>query len=213
MKKIICFDFNGTLVNEGSWDFLTCGEKELEKELEDVFCLYKNNKISINDFWDKTVLTLKKTGRANREYFCNHTDIVRNLKDGAEDLIRYLKEKEYRIYIVSCSIGEYLECLKQKFSLDGFYAGSNLVFDDKGELITIKSDCMKGASFKERKLEELVLKENVNVEDIVFVGDGNNDIGAFKMTKKGIAIDSKSEELNSVAWKKIKVLSEIKEIL
>jgi HAD superfamily phosphoserine phosphatase-like hydrolase len=213
MKKIICFDFNGTLVEEGSWDFLTCGKKELEKELEETFLLYRDGKISTKCFWEKTVLTLKKTGKANKEYFCNNTDITKNLRDGAEDLINYLKEKGYKIYIISCSIAEYLDCIKQKFLLDGIYAGSNFVFDDNGELLKIKSDCVEGLPFKEKSLEEIVLKENVKITDIIFVGDGLNDLGAFKMTKKGIAINSPSEELKRFAWKEIKHLSEIKEIL
>lgn len=122
MKKIICFDVNGTLVDQNSWDIFT-SDKEIEKKLKDISDDYENNKIPLKDFWNQVVLVLRSTGNANIEYIRNHSDDVNVLKEGAEDLINYLKEKGYKIYLISCSMDIYLEELTRKLKLDGFFAG------------------------------------------------------------------------------------------
>ncbi len=213
MKKIICFDVNGTLIDQSSWEIFTSGEKEAEQELKDLFNNYYNNKISLGDFWEKMASALKKTGNANMGYICNHSDDINTLKNGAEDLINYLKDKGYKIYLISCSIDIYLEKLTQKLNLNGFYAGTKFLFNEEGELLSIKSECLENKNFKEEKIREISKDNSAEIEDIVFVGDGKNDIGAFKMTKKGIAIDSKVKELRNIAWKNIRELEEIKDIL
>ena len=213
MKKIICFDVNGTLIDQSSWEIFTSGKEEAEKELKDVFSDYYNNKISLGDFWNQIALILKTTGNANMQYICNHSDNVNTLKEGAEDLINYLKGKNYKIYLISCSIDIYLEKLTQKLKLDGFFAGTKFIFNENGELLSIESECLENKNFKEEKIRKIAEENNAEIEDIIFVGDGKNDIGAFKMTKNGIAIDSKIEELRSIAWKNIKQLGEIKNIL
>lgn len=212
MKKIICFDVNGTLVDQNSWDIFT-SDKEIEKKLKDISDDYENNKIPLKDFWNQVVLVLRSTGNANIEYIRNHSDDVNVLKEGAEDLINYLKEKGYKIYLISCSIDIYLEELTRKLKLDGFFAGTKFIFDENGELLSIESECFENKNFKEEKVRKVAEENNAEIEDIIFVGDGGNDIGAFKITKNGIAIDSKVEELRNIAWKNVKQLKEIKDIL
>ncbi|MGI6335311.1 MAG: HAD family hydrolase [Minisyncoccales bacterium] len=212
MKKIICFDVSGTLVDQNSWDIFTSSE-EIEKKLKDIFDDYNNNKIPLRDFWDQVALVFKSTGNVNIEYIRNHFDDANVLKEGAEDLINYLKEKGYKIYLISCSIDIYLEELTRKLKLDGFFAGTKFIFDENGELLSIENECFENKNFKEEKVRKVAEENNAEIEDIIFVGDGKNDIGAFKITKKGIAIDSEVEELRNIAWKNVKQLKEIKNIL
>jgi len=212
MKKIICFDVNGTLVDQNSWDIFTSDE-EIEKKLKDISDDYENNKIPLKDFWNQVALVLRSTGNANIEYIRNHFDDANVLKEGAEDLINYLKEKGYKIYLISCSIDIYLEELTRKLKLDGFFAGTKFIFDENGELLSIENECFENKNFKEEKVRKVAEENNAEIEDIIFVGDGKNDIGAFKITKNGIAIDSEVEELRNIAWKNVKQLKEIKNIL
>jgi len=213
MKKIICFDVNGTLIEENSWGIFTQGDELIEKEIEEIFNGYYSGKILIDDAWGKLVVVLRRTGRANKDFVFNCWDQASTFKDGTEEVIKYLKDKGYKIYLISCSIDVYLDCMVKKLALDGFYAGSHLIFDSLGELEKITSDCVKGREFKKEKLKELSEKENVSVEDIIFVGDGDNDVGVFEMTKHGIAMGDKNEKLLNCSWKQIKFLEEIKEIL
>ena len=212
MKKIICFDVNGTLIDGKTWDVLTSGRKDIEKELEESFNQYFKNEIKIEEAWSRFVSILKRAGISSRDYIYSCCENENSFKDGAKDIILYLKEKGYKIYLISCSIDVHLSSLVNKIGLDGMYAGSRLIFDDNGDLSSIETECVKGRSFKEECLENLSQKEGVDIKDIIFVGDGNNDIGPFKMTGHGIAIGN-NKELVDVSWKQIDRLSQIKEIL
>jgi HAD superfamily phosphoserine phosphatase-like hydrolase len=213
--KIICFDVNGTLVDWNSWDLFTDDKPEVKEEIEDIFKKLYNKEIGRHQFWKDLSIAFKKTEKANREYICDVWMKDCKMKDGAESIVKYLKDKGYKIYLISCSIDLYLECLVDKLGLDGYYAGSYFIFDEKGDLIEIASRCNDTGSskFKEDSLNDIAEKESVSVEDIVHVGDADNDIGAFKMTKHGIAMNSDCEELLKESWKQIKELKEIKEIL
>lgn len=212
MSNIICFDVNGTLVEENSWDIFARGDKLIEKEINDVLNRYSSGQLSISGVWSGLVSVLKKTGRAKKDFVSNCWSEANTLKDGAEEIINYLKEKGYKIYLISCSIDILLEGLVEKLKLDGFYAGSHLVFDDLGELEAITSECMRGREFKKEKIIELAEKEKASVEDIIFVGDGDNDVGVFELTKHGIAMGD-NERLLDCSWKQIDSLREIKGIL
>ncbi|MFA5755189.1 MAG: HAD-IB family phosphatase [Candidatus Paceibacterota bacterium] len=208
--KIICFDVNGTLVEESPWDTFSL-KGEAKENFKKVFNDFYDNKVGVDFLWEEVVSILKKDGKGNKEYILNSSKPMEHLKEGAEDLIKYLKEKGYKIYLISCSVDIYLEKLCKGLLIDGFYAGTNFSFDGE-ELTTIESDCTEN-DFKEKRLKELANKEKIDIEDIFFVGDGFNDIGAFKLTGKGIAIDSNVKELNNIAYQKIKKLKEIKNIL
>jgi phosphoserine phosphatase len=45
------------------------------------------------------------------------------------------------------------------------------------------------------------------------VGDSFNDVDAFKLTKHGVMYQSKDKTLKKVAWKRIKNLSELINLL
>jgi phosphoserine phosphatase len=212
MNKVICFDVNGTLVEESSWDIFAQGDETIEKEINNIFNGYYLGKIVIDEVWRVMVSMLKKVGRADKEFIYNCWEQSNTFKEGAEDVINYLKEGGYKIYLISCSIDISLEIMVKKLKIDGFYAGSHLVFSDSGQLERITSECGRGKEFKKEKLIELAAKENINLEDIIFVGDGDNDVGVFEMTKHGIAI-GENEKLLNCSWKQIKSLKKIKEIL
>jgi len=213
MKKIICFDVNGTLIEEKSWEILTSGRKDIAEEIEEIFSLFFKKEIDINKAWQGVVSALRKGGMFKREYIYKCWKGGSKFKDGAEDIVSYLKQKGYKIYFVSCSIDSYLNYIAEELGIDGVYAGSHLIFDDMGELVSIESECLEGRNFKQEKLEMLAKEEEVDVREIIFVGDGDNDIGVFKMTGHGIALGSKNKELVENSWKQINSLSEIKEIL
>lgn len=208
--KIICFDVNGTLVEESPWDSFNLDVKSKE-EFKKVFKDFYENKIEVADLWEKIVLILKENKKDNEEYILESFNPKMHLKEGAEELIKYLKQKEYKICLISCSVDFYLEKLCKLLLIDGFYAGTHFYFKNK-KLDIIQSECVRN-NFKERKIKELAEKEKANLNEIIFVGDGKNDVGVFKLTGKGIAIDSNVEELNNASWRKIKKLEEIKSIL
>lgn len=212
--KIICFDVNGTLVDWNSWDLFAEDKPEIKQEIDSILGKLRKKEIRKNEFWKELSNAFKKTGKANREYICDVWMKECEMKKGAEEVICYLKNKGYKIYLISCSIDLYLQCLVDKFGLDGYYAGSYFVFDEKEDLLEIRSRCADNdKEFKEESLVDIMKREEVKAEEIIHIGDAENDIGAFKMTKHGIAMNSTCEELLKESWKQIKELKELKDIL
>lgn len=212
MSNIICFDVNGTLIEEKSWEILTCGRDDVSRKIERIFKHYYTRELTINEAWQEMVLCLREAGMSNREYMYDCWQKGGSLKEGAKEVISYLKEKGYKIYFLSCSIDAYLNFIGRELDIDGVYAGSHMIFDDTGELVSIESECTEGFDFKKKCLEMLAEEEGADIKDIYCVGDGNNDIGVFKLTGKGIALGC-NQELLCNAWKAIDSLSEIKDIL
>lgn len=207
-KKVICFDANGTIIDEDTWAMFDVEKSEIDGLIDN----YEKGKMTIAELWEGMVKIFRRTGQATREFIYGYWKSHCNLREGAEDLIRYLKGKGYKIYLVSCSIEPCLEIITENLGLDGFFAGSHLRFDREEMLEKIDSECTD-KFFKVRKVEEIAKREGVSVKDIFFVGDGHNDIGAFELTGRGIAINTKISELLAVSWKRVDSLPEIKEIL
>jgi len=70
---------------------------------------------------------------------------------------------------------------------------------------------------KLEQLKELSKKIGIAMEEIIFVGDSENDIDVFKTTGKGIIVpgfDGKfNEELRKVSWKQASSLSKIHQFI
>ncbi|MFA5228158.1 MAG: HAD-IB family phosphatase [Candidatus Paceibacterota bacterium] len=211
--KIICFDVNGTITDQTPWDLFVFDNNEIKEAIKNIFIAYNNKEISLDVLWKEITIVIRNNGKYNREYLLSGLERITTLKEGTVEIMAYLKDKGYKIYLVSCSLDIHLDYLVKKLKLDGFYSGTDIFFDEKGEIISIINRCYENKEFKEEKVKEIAKINNASVEDIVFVGDGKNDIGSFKITKKGIAMDSRVDELIKVSWKNIKKLEEIKNII
>lgn len=233
--KVVCFDVDGTLVEGNSWFYLTKGLGGSEKEHLKIFHQFKKGKISLEnaerlllEMWRKSNKRSKRIMRRafsaflKMKFYLKRNEITKEkvkkifsevkLKPEVKEVISYLKEKGYKIYLVSGAIDIYVEEIARKLKVDGFYASSSLGFDEKGILNRIYYQVNQGEA-KVRQLEEIAKSLNISLKEIVFVGDSDNDIDAFKITRHGIAVNSLNEELNKLAWKRISSLEEIKNIL
>lgn len=64
------------------------------------------------------------------------------------------------------------------------------------------------------QFKKFISQNSLRSSECVVIGDDSNDIELFKITRHGIAVESPtSSVLESFAWKKIKDLVEIKNIL
>ena len=209
--KLVCFDLDGTLVNGTSWLILSEGLGWSSKEASDVFKQARKGEISFIEAERIFTTKYQESGKANKPFIKEIFDGVEIRKE-AKDLISYLKEKGYIIYLISGAIDMYVESISRKLGVDGFYANSTLEFDNKGVLQKINyQDNQK--EVKVEQLKTLVKKLGINIHQVVFVGDSENDIEVFKATKHGIAVHSSNEELKKISWRVVDSLLEIKDIL
>ncbi|MCX6764179.1 MAG: HAD family phosphatase [Candidatus Nealsonbacteria bacterium] len=209
--KLVCFDIDGTLVDGISWLLLTKGLGcSIEKHL-DIFNRSKSGEISF--FEGERMLTkmYQESGNANQKFIKELFSKIES-KPEAKEIVSYLKKKGYKTYLISGAIDIYVEEIAKKLGVDGFYANSSLEFDKNGILEKIYYRDNQG-EIKIKQLNELVKKIGINIKEVVFMGDSDNDLEVFKQTGYGIAIGFSSEELKKFAWKKIDSLKEIKDIL
>lgn len=209
--KLICFDVDGTLVDGNSWLVLAEGLGCSPQKALEIFNRARKGEISFTEGEKLLTKEYQNTGNANRTFIKNLFNDI-NIKSEARDLLSYLKKKGYKIYLISGAIDIYVESIARKLGVDGFYANSSLEFDSKGILQRINYRNNQG-EIKVKQLQDLARKLDINMDQIIFVGDSENDIKVFKSTKHGIAIHSSSEELKRVSWRIVDSLSEIKEIL
>ncbi|UMX47804.1 MAG: HAD-IB family phosphatase [Candidatus Nealsonbacteria bacterium DGGOD1a] len=211
-KKLICFDVDGTLTeNKSSWAFLTGNLGCPVEKVVEIYEKTENGSMPFEEGVDCLEKMYFESGKASKQ---NIQDIFNkiSLRDDAKETVDYLKQSGYGVYLISGSIDLYLDIVAQKVEADGFFGHASFDFDNSGALAKINYGREQGPT-KARQIKELSRKLDVPDRQVIFVGDSRNDIEAFKLTGHGIAIYPYDRELEKIAWKKIKSLSEIKNIL
>ena len=107
---------------------------------------------------------------------------------GAEESIKSLKDDDLKVAVISGSFDVVGDVIKEKLGLDYVFTNSFTVEDGKltgeveGPLVSgSKLDVLKG-----------LLEENdIDIEDVVAVGDGANDISMIEAAGLGIAFNAK----------------------
>lgn len=213
MEKIelVCFDVDGTLVDGNSWLILAESLGCSSQNAFDIFGRCQRGEITFTEGEKLLTKMYQNSGNANKTFIKNLFDSV-DIRSEARDLISYLRKKGYKIYLISGAIDIYVESVTKKLNVDGFYANSSLEFDSEGVLQKINYRESQG-EIKVEQLRNLVNNLGINIEQVVFVGDSENDIEVFKTTKHGITFYNSPEELKKVSWKIVNSLSEIKGLL
>jgi phosphoserine phosphatase len=119
-------------------------------------------------------------------------DIAENLPimEGASRALRILKKYGYKIAILSGGFTYFGNYLKQKFGIDYVYA-NELEVDDNGKLTgNYVGDIVDGQ--RKAELLRLIAKfENLDLQQVIAVGDGANDLPMLNCAGLGIAFHAK----------------------
>jgi HAD superfamily phosphoserine phosphatase-like hydrolase len=211
-KKLICFDVDGTLTETKSlWLALMQGLGCPVDKVVGFFNAAMAGKISFSEGEKGVADLFRASGKATKEFIESVFD-KEILKSEATDIIEYLRGNGYDIWLISGAIDVYVRLVAKKIGAAGFFAHSSFEFDEMGILSKINYSGDQNP-WKAKMVRKLAQNYGILLEDIIFVGDGQNDIDAFKLTGRGIAVYPYDEKLGAVAWKTIKSLSEIKDIL
>jgi phosphoserine phosphatase len=209
-KKIACFDIDGTLVEGVSWLLLTSGLGCLPKDHLDIFRRAKEGIITFVEGEKQLTQLWREKGQAIKEKVrkvFSETDLI----PGAVQTINRLKQNGWSVYLMSGAIDIYVEEVAKKVKADGWFANSTLDFDRGGKLSAIHYRDNQGR-VKFEQLRELAAKLRVPITDIIFVGNGANDIEVFEATGRGIAVYAEPELLTK-AWRTADNISQVSEIL
>lgn len=209
--KLVCFDLDGTLITENSWFKLNIAlgiTAEEDKKMSDS---YLDGYLKYED-WIKELVTLyKEKGKANIKNVSNILLDYR-LKDDAEEIVSYLKQKDYIIVILSGSFDLLVDDVANKLDIKYRKGNTTFQFDDSGELV----DLISGGEEKYVKLDNLKSlcnKLRIELAECACVGDGSNDLELFRATGNGITFNASSKDVKKETKFVINSLSEIKTIL
>jgi phosphoserine phosphatase len=111
------------------------------------------------------------------------------LTEGAERLVRTLKDLGYTIAILSGGFGYFGRYLQKRLGIDYVYANELEIRDGvlTGGLI---GEIVDGQG-KARLLREIAAKEQISLAQVIAVGDGANDLPMLDIAGLGIAFHAK----------------------
>lgn len=214
MNKIraVIFDIDGTLMHGISWTKLTEELGASKAEHERIHTATKSGQMGYEEARKALIAMWRNDGHLSRGKL---TKIFESweLKDDAASLFSYLNSKGYITCLITGSMDLFAEVVAKKVCSDFWYANNNLIWDKDDNL----HDFYYEPKQDEKKLKqfmEFCELNSIKPENCVTVGDDSNDIGLFQATGKGIAVESPtSAKVEHVAWKKVKDLKEIQQIL
>ncbi len=197
--KLVCFDLDGTLADgvEFSWQLLhdffeTPAEARAEAKDK-----YFAKEISYEDWAKHDIELWKKHGATKQAIQLALKNLT--LMHGAMDVLVELKNKGYKLALISGSLNVFLEYVLPTYKQFFDYVFLNKIFfNEDGEIID-EEITNYDIENKADALKLISKKENIPLSQCVFIGDHYNDLGIIQEAGLGIAFNCKSEELAKVA--------------
>ena len=194
--KLVCFDVDGTLVDDTIYIWKTLHETfgTPKEEVRKMLDKYLNKEIKYQDWVDHDVAMLKQRGATEQKIL----DVVKKLKlmEGACETVTALKEKGMKLAVVSGSLSMVLDELFPDHPFDEVLI-NKFEFAEDGTLVRgVATDF--DMEHKATGLKHLADKWGFDLGDCVFIGDNRNDIHIAETAGFSIAFNSKSEMLSEI---------------
>lgn len=183
-RRLVCFDMDSTLIEHEVIDELAKAAGVGEQVAEITERAMQGELDFIQSF-EARVALLKGLDASVLE------SIAQSLKltEGAEHLMRTLKALGYKTAILSGGFTYFGEYLQRKLGIDYVHANALEVEDGKvtGRVVGRVVDGQRKAEL----LREIAASEGVNLEQVIAVGDGANDLPMLSIAGLGIAFRAK----------------------
>ncbi|OGM15364.1 hypothetical protein A2V56_03195 [Candidatus Woesebacteria bacterium RBG_19FT_COMBO_42_9] len=208
----VILDIDGTLTETISWYEITEGLGASRATHVDIFEeRFRKGKLSYLDAKKELIGLWRSTRNANKKYMEKMFRSWKFKKDVVE-IVEYLK-KFYRLCLISGSVDLYVEAIAERLGIPHWYANTDLIWDKEGNLVDLNYYADQAAK-KLEQFNEFISRNNIEKERCSVIGDGDSDIALFRELHYGIAVNKDPHpELESLAFKMIKELKEIKKIL
>jgi phosphoserine phosphatase len=183
-RRVVCFDMDSTLIEHEVIDELAKAAG-VGPQVAAITERAMNGELDFTQSFKARVALLKGLDAAVLQ------DIARHLQmsEGAEYLMQTLKALGYKTAILSGGFTYFGEYLQQKLGIDYVHANELEIVDGKvtGNVVGRVVDGARKAEL----LREIAAKEGVNLEQVIAVGDGANDLPMLSIAGLGIAFRAK----------------------
>ncbi len=183
-RRLVCFDMDSTLIEHEVIDELAQAAG-VGAQVAEITERAMQGELDFTQSFEARVALLKGLDAAVL------SDIAASLKltEGAEHLMRTLKSLGYKTAILSGGFTYFGQYLQQKLGIDYVYA-NELEIEDGRVTGRVTGRVVDGAR-KAELLRELAAREGVNLEQVIAVGDGANDLPMLSIAGLGIAFRAK----------------------
>lgn len=183
-RRLICFDMDSTLIETEVIDELAerAGVGDKVKAITESAM---RGEIDFCESFKQRVALLKGLDESVMEDIANNLPIM----EGADRVLNILKKYGYKIAILSGGFTYFGNYLKKRFGIDYVYANELEIKDGKltGRYL---GDIVDGKR-KAELLRLIAQIENLDLQQVIAVGDGANDLPMLNCAGLGIAFHAK----------------------
>ena len=183
-RRLVCFDMDSTLIEAEVIDELAKAAGTGDQVVEITEAAMRGELDFKESFTQRMALLKGLDESVLKDIACNLP-----ITEGAERLISTLKKLGYKTAILSGGFNYFGEYLKYKLGIDYVFA-NELEIDDGKVTGRVTGSIVDGVK-KAELLRELADKENIELEQVVAVGDGANDLPMLSIAGLGIAFRAK----------------------
>ncbi len=191
--KLVCFDMDGVIFKDVNFwielhkKFGTLGQgTELTK---------KYLHTDYDRLVEEVVVKLWK-GKDAKPYY----DLVKSIEylPGVKETFDHLKTKGYMTAIISASSIDVARRVQKDYGVDHIFANELVIRNGKvaGEFIW---PIGAGKEKKAQVIQDLCSSLGISPKEVIYIGDSDTDIEAFKEVGISISFNSSSEELKKVS--------------
>ena len=183
-RRLICFDMDSTLIKTEVIDELA-ERNGIGDKVKSITESAMRGEIDFKESFTQRVALLKGLDVNVMKEIAHNLPIM----DGADRLMSFLKKCGFKIAILSGGFTYFGNNLKKRFGIDYVYANELEIEDGKltGRYL---GDIVDGKR-KAELLQLIAQVENIDLEQVIAVGDGANDLPMLNMAGLGIAFHAK----------------------
>lgn len=183
-RRLVVFDMDSTLIEAEVIDELA-KEAGVGDRVSAITEQAMRGEIDFKESFSRRVALLKGLDETVLERVAERLKMT----EGAEMLISTLKSLGYKTAILSGGFTYFANRLKSQLGIDYIYA-NDLEINDGRVTGNVIGEVVDGAR-KAELLRQIAAQENINLEQVIAVGDGANDLPMLSLAGLGIAFRAK----------------------
>lgn len=183
-RRLVCFDMDSTLIEAEVIDELAKAAG-VGDQVSEITELAMAGELDFNESFARRMALLKGLDERVLEEIAARLPIT----EGAQNLISTLRHLGYKTAILSGGFNYFGRYLQQQLGIDYVFANDLEIVD--GKVTGRVTGTVVNGERKAELLRELAIKENINLEQVIAVGDGANDLPMLSIAGLGIAFRAK----------------------